>query len=450
VVGPDFQPPEPEMPDRWHQELARGLQQGDASLESWWHGLGDPQLDSLIERARGGNLDLRQSVARIREARAVRGVAGSERFVDVEGLGSAQRTRTSEAIVGPLSGTDNFWEAGVDAFWEIDLWGRITRRIESADAGLEASVEDYRDTLVSLYAEVAFTYVGVRAFQARIRYALANVATQRGSLQLTVDRRDAGIGSDLDVSQAERNLARTESQVPALRIFLAESVHALGVLLGEHPASLWAELRDDKAIPGPPTDIVVGLPLELLRQRPDVRRAERELASQTAEIGAATAALYPTFSLVGNFSYQALDANRLFESRTGAFGFGPAFQWNLFSGGRVRQTIRIEDAQSEQALAAYESTVLRALEETENSMVAFIQESERRDALKRSADAAERAVELVTTLYRTGLTDFQNVLDSERSLAEQQDQLAESEGQVTQNLVRIYRALGGGWTPTSQ
>jgi NodT family efflux transporter outer membrane factor (OMF) lipoprotein len=442
------------VPDTWHQELARGLEEGEASLATWWTSLGDPLLDSLIERAKAGNLDLRESVGRILEARAVRGVAVSERFPEGDATGTTQRSRASEQVVGvippPQSRTDTFYQLGADTFWEVDLWGRVTRSIESADASLEASIESYRDVLVSLYAEVATTYAEVRALQARIRYAVGNVETQRGSLQLTVDRRDAGIGSDLDVSQAELNLASTESFVPLLRTRLAAAVHALGVLLGRPPNALRAELSSDAPIPKPPPRIVVGLPAELLRQRPDIRQVERELAAQTARIGVATAELYPSFSLVGTFAFESFDVGEVLERGSRSYGFGPAFRWNLFDGGRIRQAIQVEDARADQAFARYEQTVLRALEDVEDAMVAFVQEKERRDALERSATAAEKAVDLVNVLYRTGLTDFQNVLDTERSLFEQQDRLAESEGQVTQNLIRIYRSLGGGWTiPTN-
>jgi NodT family efflux transporter outer membrane factor (OMF) lipoprotein len=441
------------MPDVWHQELARGLQDGEANLASWWTALGDPQLDGLIERAKTGNLDLRQSVARILEARAQRGIAVSDRFPEADGVGTVQRDRTSEELLADVppgrSRTDTFYGVGADTFWELDLWGRITRSIESADSSLEGSVEDYRDVLVSLYSEVANTYTEVRALQARIRYALGNVETQRGSLRLTVDRRDAGIGSDLDVSQAELNLASTEAFVPVLRSQLAAAVHALGVLVGGHPSALWTELSDEVPIPKPPPQIVVGLPTELLRQRPDIRRAERELAAQTALIGVATAELYPSFSLVGTFTFEAFDSSDLLERSSRTYGFGPSFRWNLFDGGRVRQAIQVEDARTNQALARYEQTVLSALEDVEDAMVAYVQESARRDALERSAVAGEKAVELVNVLYRTGLTDFQNVLDTERSLFVQQDQLAESEGLVTQNLIEIYRALGGGWSLTT-
>ena len=447
LVGPDYTPPEPQTPDLWQQDLLRGLGDGSADLRSWWTLLGDPLLDSLIERADQGNLDLRRAVSRIQEARAVRGITTSARYPEVDGTGTLERQKTSEQVLpAPFGGnTTNFYSLGTDAFWELDLWGRVSRSIESADAGLQATIEDYRDVQVSMYAEVATTYVEVRALQARIAYARSNVRTQRGSLQLTVDRRDAGIGSDLEVAQADQNLARSESAIPALQIRLATAIHSLAVLLGEIPSALYPELSAEAPIPQPPDEVGVGLPADLLRQRPDIRRAERELASQTAQIGVATAELYPTFVLNGDFSIDAFGKSGMFDAGSTRYGFGPSLRWNLFSGGRVRNQIRAEDARTQQSLARYEEAVLRGLEDVENSMVAFVRERERRKALARAVSSSRRAVELVSILYRTGLTDFQNVLDSERTLFDQEDSLAESEGFVTQNLVSLYRALGGGW-----
>jgi len=451
LVGPDYRQPEAELPDAWHQELTRGLATGEADLQTWWTVFSDPLLDSLIDRATEGNLDLRVALGRIMEARAFRGIATGQLLPDVDAIGTEQRVRTSEQVLEslapPQDRVDTFYQAGIDSFWEMDVWGRIERSIESEDARLRASIEDYRDVLVSLYAEVAATYVDVRSLQARIHFALGNIETQRGSLELTENRRDAGIGSDLEVSQAALNLARTESFIPVFRGLLAGAIHRLGVLLGEPPGTLYAELTGQVPIPGPPDEIVVGLPAELLRQRPDIRAAERELASQTARIGVATADLYPTFSLVGTFTVEAFDADSVFDSGSKAYGFGPALRWNLFDGGRVRNRIRVEEARTEQALARYEQTVLRGFEDLENAMVDYVEESERRDALLRSVVAARKSVELVNTLYRTGLTDFQNVLDMERTLFEQEDQLADSEGLVSKNLIRIYKALGGGWAP---
>jgi multidrug efflux system outer membrane protein len=449
AVGPNYAPPEPEMPDRWHEELTRGLGEGEAALQTWWKTLEDPLLDSLIERAVAGNLDLRNAVARIDEARARRGIARGQWFPSLDTLGFYSRERISEEAL-PLPGAGegrNFYSVGLDASWEIDVFGRIRRSTEAADASLQATVEDYRDTLVALLAEVGLAYLDVRTFQQRIEYAENNVRTQQGSLRLTRDRNRAGLASDLDVRQAELNLASTESFIPTLRIGLTLAINRLGVLVGQHPTALRAELATPAPIPGPPAETLVGQPAELLRQRPDVRGAERRLAAQTARIGVAQADLYPRFALLGTFAFDALDAARLFTGDASAFAFGPAVRWNLFDGGRIRANVQVQEALTDQALLEYEQTVLLALEEVEDAFVAYVQEKERRDSLERSVTAASAAVDLVTTLYRTGLTDFQNVLDTERSLFLQEDDFATSEGRVTQNLIRIYRALGGGWSP---
>jgi multidrug efflux system outer membrane protein len=260
-----------------------------------------------------------------------------------------------------------------------------------------------------------------------------------------VDRNRAGLVPDLDVRQAELNLATTEAFLPQLVQALAESVHRLGVLIGDRPSSLYGELEQRQPIPRPPDEVLIGVPATLMRQRPDIRRAERQLAAQTARIGEATADLYPRFALLGTFAFSATDVAKLFAGDAGNFSFGPAFRWNIFDAGRIRNNIRAQDALTEQALSSYEQTVLLALEDVENSMVAFVQEQDRRDALDRSVVAAQKAVELVTTLYRIGLTDFQNVQDTERRLFQQEDAFAASDGLVTRNLIRIYKALGGGW-----
>jgi NodT family efflux transporter outer membrane factor (OMF) lipoprotein len=388
-------------------------------------------------------------VARVDEARARRGIARGEWFPGLDSSSTYQRSRISEEVLEVVPGdrTSNFWSTGLDASWEIDFFGRIRRSVESATAGLQASVEDYRDVLVSVFAEVAASYVEVRTLQERIRLAELNVRNQRSTLQLVIDRNRAGLVGDLDVRQAEQNLARTESFIPILRSNLAAAIHRLGVLLGDRPSILFAELSPQAPIPKLPDEILVGVPVDLLRQRPDIRRAERTLAAQTARIGVAKADLYPRLTLVGTFALQASDFAKWFTGDAFSYGFGPAVRWNLFDGGRVRANVQAQEALTEQALIGYEQTVLVALEEVENAMVAFVQENDRRDALERSVVASVAATGLVKTLYRTGLTDFQNVLDTERTQFQEQDTLAESEGFVMQNLIAVYRALGGGWSP---
>ena len=451
AVGPNYVAPEPALPDAWHEELSRGLTEGQADLHTWWTVFDDPLLTRLVERASRGSLDIKLAIARIDEARARRGFARGEWFPSLDGVGAVQRSRTSKeisaAVPAPQSRTDTFYAAGFDASWEIDLFGRIRRSVESASAGLEASIEDYRDVLVSTFAEIGTTYVEVRALQARIQSAESNVETQRGALQLTSDRNRAGLVGDLDVRQAEQNLASTEATIPALRSALVQAINRLGVLLGQPPSTLHGELGPAAPIPKPPDQTLVGLPAELLRQRPDIRAAERQLAAQTAQIGVATADLYPRLSLVGTFALEATDFVDWFTGDATSYGFGPALRWNIFDFGRIRSNIEAQDALTEQALVSYEQTLLFALEDVEDAMVSYVQENDRRDALERSAVAARQAVELVDTLYRTGLTDFQNVLDSQRTQFLQEDALAQSEGFVSQNLIRIYRALGGGWQP---
>ena len=448
-VGPDYTKPEVKVQDSWHQEITKGLEEGEANLQTWWNVFNDPVLNELIEKADANNFELKVAYARIKEARARRGVKHGERFPDLNATGDARRIHSPHNFKPPTTqGTrsDEWFKFGGEGSWEIDFWGRIDRSVESADASLAASMEDYRDVLVILYAEVATNYVEVRALQDRIKYVLGNIETQRKSHDLTRDRFNAGLAPDLDVQQAKLNLSKSESILPSLEMRLVQTINHLGVLLGEHPDALHNELEKLASIPKPSEQISVGLPIELLRQRPDIRQAERELAAQTALIGVVKADLYPTFSLLGRLEFGANDFSDLFDySDSRMHSFGPSFSWNIFDGGRVRNRIRAEYARTEQALHNYEQTVLDALEDVENSMVAYMQEGIRRDALFRSVEAARRSTALVRTLYINGLTDFQNVQEMERFQLEQEDLYAESEGKVIQNLISIYRSLGGGW-----
>ncbi len=448
-VGPDYQRPELRMPDAWQQAAASDLQGDTAPLTQWWSLFNDPLLDALIARAATNNLNLKIAVARIAEARALRGVAKSGLAPQVDGTASAQAMRFSEQTTPFAPGGDpetGFYSVGATASWELDVWGRVRRAIESADASLMATVEDYRDILVLLYAEVAIAYVDVRTLQERIRYAEKNAEAQDETLGLTRNLNSAGLVGDLDVSQARLNLARTRSVIPTYKALLVQSVNRLSVLLGLMPGLLEAELMRPGRIPTPPDSITAGLPADLLRNRPDIRRAERSLAAQTAMIGVATADLYPQFGLPGTLALEALDIGNL-DGSSLAYSFGPTLRWTLFSGGRIRNTIRAEEARTEQALLGYEQTVLLALEDTENAFVALAQERDRQQIVGEARNAAQTSVSLVKDLYTSGLTHFQNVLDMERSLAVEEDNLATSRGNVAANAISVYRALGGGWDP---
>lgn len=453
-VGPNYEPPETKMPDAWHKAITYGLSDGTTNFQTWWTVFNDPILDDLIKKARIDNYDLKVAVAKINQLQAQLNFAKGEYAPFIEGSGSVERSRTSKGTVEdpsfippPQTRTDTIMDLGGSASWEIDLWGRIARSVESAAASYEASIEDYRDVLVVLFADVASNYVSVRTLQDRIKLAQSNVELQKKTLQLTRDRFKAGISPLLDVRQAELNLSTTESTIPTLRFQLDQAINRIGVLLGEYPSALQAELNKPAQIPAPPHDIAIGLPAELLRQRPDIRQAERNVAAQTAQIGVATAELFPQFSIFGTLGIEAVDSVTFFNSSNITFGFGPQFSWRLFEGGRLRSNIKIQEAITEELIFNYVNTVLLALEEVENSMVAYVQQVDRKESLERSVEAAEGAVELVETLYKTGLTDFQNVLDTQRSLFQQQDQLAESKGDIVQNLISLYEALGGGWSP---
>ena len=446
TVGPDYQRPESTVPDVWRTRAVEGIGEGQASVQTWWETLDDPLLTDLLKRAEAANLDLEVAVARIRESRAQHRISKSDYYPEIDAQANVGAQELSESSFGPLGGrTVENYSLGVGLSWEIDVFGRIRRSTESATAAFEASIEDYRDVLVVLLAEVGLNYVDAITLQERIELAKGNVRAQRDSQQLTRDRFGAGLTSALDVAQAESNLANTEAGIPLLESQLNAALNRVAVLLGENPGSVHDELLGRTDIPRPTEEVVAGIPADVVRQRPDIRRAERDLASQTARIGVATADLYPRFSLTGLLGLDSGDVGDLFDGDSVTWSVGLPMIANLFDGGRRRGRVQVEEARTDQLLSIYRQTVLLALEEVEDALVDYAKEKIRRDHLARAVDASQRSVELVRTQYKAGLTDFQNVLDSERSLTDQQDRLAESEGRVIGNLITLYRALGGGW-----
>lgn len=446
TVGPDYRPPEVEMAAEWHT-LADPAVLPEADLvRQWWTLYRDPLLDRLIEQATETNLDLLTAVARVEETRARLGISTGERYPSVDASGDVIRQRSSENAVG-TGYEETFYTPGIGASWEIDLFGRIRRSVEAATAEYQASEEDRTDVMISLYANVALTYLGIRTDQARLAAARANIDSQKEVLGLTRSRFRHGLATDLDVAQAERLLARAEAEVPPLRISLSEGINNLAVLLGIRPGGLHQDLMEPRPIPLPPQQATVGVPADLLRQRPDIRRAERLLAAQTARIGVATADLYPSFSLTGFFGYESIDTGDLFDPGSRVFSLGPSLRWNIFAGGRIRNQIKAQDAVARQALLAYEQAVLNALREVENALKAYVEDRVRLEALERSVAAARRSVKLSTNLYRQGLSDFQPVLDAQRDQFEFENQLASARGNSAANFARLYAALGGGWAP---
>jgi NodT family efflux transporter outer membrane factor (OMF) lipoprotein len=448
AVGPDYVPVEPEAQNNWHARLHGGLtadQFDPETLAHWWTTLDDPHLSSLEERAVRGNLDVKEALARIREARALRGMSKAKLFPAVDAVGSATHNRYSESNRYGIGGEEELYEVGFDASWELDMFGGLRRSVEAADATLEATQEDLHDVLVSLLAEVALNYVEVRIFQARLAVTEANVRTQQEIYELNTSRYNAGIIDELAVQESLRLLETSRSQIPVLETGLQAAKNRLAVLLGEQPGNLDRELSAKRPIPAVPPTVAVGIPAETLRHRPDVRRAERLLAARTARIGVATADLYPRFRLFGTIGLESISTGDLFTYASRTWRFGPGVSWNIFDAGAIRRNIEVQTARQEQALIQYESAVLGALEEVENVLVAYAEEQRRRASLVKAEAAARRSVLLARDQYRAGLTNFNNVLDAQRALLSLQDQLTLSRGAVTSNLVRLYKALGGGW-----
>ena len=446
TVGPDYVRPDISVPDRWNAEtgLSKTGSGSDArTLSEWWTKFNDPELTSLMERAVQGNLDLLKATARVHEARARRGVTKADLFPTLDTSGSARWSRSSDDKGGGKS-TD-LYSASFDASWELDIFGRVRRSVEASQADLEASQEDLRDVLVSLLAEVALNYVEVRTFQNRLSVAEANLAVQDETCRLTQWRYQAGLSDELAVQQALYNLKSTQSQIPTLRVGIEESMNRIAVLLGEQPGKVHDELKKPVPITAVPKEVAVGIPADVLRRRPDVRRTERELAAQTARVGVATADLYPKFSLSGFIGMEALSLNGFFPSATKTVSGGPLISWPIFSGGAIRQNIEVQSALQEQALINYETAILSALEEVENAIVAYVEEQNRKDNLQEAVDAARKAADLAQQKYEAGLTDFNNVLEAQRSLLTFQDQLTQSNGSIVSDLIRLYKALGGGW-----
>lgn len=443
-VGPDYASPSTRVPDAWSRSVMRDLG-GSSSLTGWWKHFNDPALGTLVERAREANPDLKRALAGIAEARAQRGIARSQGLPNAEATADYTRRRTSETVGGPGSGQlTSLYATGFDAGWEVDLFGGIRRSVESADANLAARQEDYRDALVTLFAEVALNYTDYRTLEERIAVAHRNISAQRESVDLTKGRFAAGLVPKIDVTQAETNLALSEAAVPLLRARLDAAKNRLATLTGGFPASVSGILARSRGIPVPSAGFSAGLPADLLRARPDIRRAERELAAQVARIGVAEAELYPRLTLFGDFQLQSTQSGDLFDSGSRAYSFGPSFRWAIFSAGRIRNEIAAEESRALAALAAYEGTVLAAVEEVETTLSAIVNERDRLSDLNRAVASSRETVALIKDNYENGLISFQNVLDAERTKFDAEDEEAFSRGEVARFYIALYKALGGG------
>ncbi|HVM62687.1 MAG TPA: efflux transporter outer membrane subunit [Verrucomicrobiae bacterium] len=458
AVGPDYHAPKVNTPANWSEAQLGGTTNSAVQIVEWWRTFHDPELNSLIERAVTTNYDLRIADGRLREARALRAgtawdlgptINGGAGYTDVRQSKNSLPFVTTGPVGSQISSNYLFnydlYDAHFDASWEIDVFGGRRRALERASALVSSLQEERHDILISVLAEVARNYVDVRDAQQRLAIANKNIAAQQEAVDIARARFRAGLASELDVKQADVLLATTQSQVPMIETAFKAGVHRLGVLLGREPGALLRELETVAPIPSTPPEVPVGLPSDLLRRRPDVRRAERELAAATANIGVQTAELFPKFSLTGVAGFQSFGVGDWFSGGSKYWSAGPTVTWRLLDYGHVRSQIQTANAQAEQSLAVYDRTVLEALEDVENAMVAYAQEQVRHRTLQDAVDASRSAVEISNQLYKNGLTSFLDVVDAERSLYQAEDALVQSERTVTADLVTLYKALGGGW-----
>ena len=436
-VGSDYQRPT-------QPELADSISQSVDTLE-WWRQFNDPELDRLIAEALQNNLDLKSAVASVREARAQLGVARGGYGPTLEANGSVARSETSKKVYPTTGGhAQSLYSAGFDAVWEIDLFGGTRRSVDAAVASWEAQQANLGDVQISVAAETASAYLQLRTNQRLLAVAQSSLATQQDTLDLLESRYAAGLSNELAVQQARYNLESTKASIPSIKAGIESGQNALAVLTGKMPG----ELQLGELIELPLVDLnLTGIPADVLRRRPDVRRAERLLAAETARVGVSKAELYPKLSLIGSIGLESLAASSLVDSDAQRYSIVPGISWPIFRSGSIRSQIKAQEARQEQALAAYELVVLNAVGEVRNALMDSRMELQRRDALLRAVEAAQSAEEVAQDLYRNGVSDFNNVLDAQRSLYSLQQQLVQSEGQISENTVRLYKTLGGGWLP---
>lgn len=448
-VGPQHCVPVTDIADSWTQTLPDDINNA-AVDETWWEALGDPILSGLISKARDQNLTLQEAAARIREARAARGVARGWLFPDVDGLASYTRIDVSDngtpfGIRGFPFKPYNYWSTGFDATWEIDIFGRVRNTIDAADADIDAAGARYNELLVTLLGDVAGSYVRIRTLQQRVKFATENLRIQEESLRIAQARFDAGAVSELDVAQARSNLERTRAAIPLLRRETQRSANRLCVLMAESPWRIERDLESEPTEPTTPEQIAVGLPMDLVRQRPDIQRAERELAAQASRVGIAVADLYPRLSMIGVFTVDSSEMRTWFTGHSIAYRAGPAFRWNLLDFGRARGNVAVQQARWDATAARYEQTVLLAVEEVESALASLLEDRRATEALDQAVKAARNASQVAQRQYTEGAINFQTLLDAQRFQTELEDRYAETRGEQLLSLVALYKSLGGGW-----
>lgn len=445
AVGPDYKPPKTETPAGWDgTTVVAPAQTSHATTEpvkisEWWNVLNDAKLTALVKEALKVNLNVRVAESQLRQARASRGVAAAAFWPGVNATGSYTRSKS------PGAPAADFWQAGLDAAWELDFFGGIRRNIESADASIVAAVENRRAVLISVAAEVALDYVDLRSFQERIQIAQDNLKAERVSAVLTREKFNGGFASGLDVANADAVVASTQAAIPPLETGERQMIYALSVLLARPPAALKEELSIPGPVPQPPAQVPVGLPSDLLKRRPDVRQTEAQFHAAMAQIGVATSSLYPQFSLTGAVGQESVNLSDITRRGSLFWSYGPSASWTVFDAGRIRSNIELQKGLTEQALLTWQSTVLGAFQDVENALVAFAMEQQHWKELDSAVAANAKAVDLSTQLYAIGNADFLSVVIAESALYSTQDARAQSRQAVITDLIALYKALGGGW-----
>ena len=449
AVGPDYRRPEVATSDQFVG--VEGAKFSSAEVErEFWKAFNDQQLNEIIERALAANHDIRIATARLREARALRGETKLDLAPTVQASAGYTKARASDRQLAPLPNVDrnqDFYDSGFDAFWELDFFGRVRRQVEASSAEVQSAEASVYATQVSVTAEVARNYFEVRGAQQQLAVAQRNAENQGETVRITTARLDAGRGTQLDASRAQAQLSATLATIPDLEAAVTRSMLRLGVLTGQSPEALLPQLSAAKPLPELPNAHDIGTPEQLLRRRPDIRVAERDLAAATAEIGVAVGDLFPRITFLGSWGFNAVKSSDLGNAGSESFSFGPSISWAAFDLGRVRQRIRQREAATDRALARYEQTVLQALEETDASLTAYSKAIVKEQHLQASASASLEAAKLARARYESGVADFLQVLDAERTALAAEDQLARSETQTATALLATYKALGGGFRP---
>ncbi|MFQ6024704.1 MAG: efflux transporter outer membrane subunit, partial [Acidiferrobacterales bacterium] len=448
TVGPDYVKPGEDVADQWIDIDDPRVKADPVQYRDWWTVFNDPTLDFLVDTAYKQNLTLRAAGVRILQARGELGLSVANQYPQTQEMRADYKRVTLSENVSPTGGDVrktnlNIYSFGFDAGWELDFWGRFRRGVESSNADLGASIANYDDILVSLVAEVGATYVRIRTFEERLKLARANVKIQERSFRIADVRFRNGAVTELDVQEALGSLRNTQALVPELEKGLRQAQNALSVLLGMPPQDMRDILGGPMPIPTAARDVAVGVPAELLRRRPDIRRAEREAAAQSAQIGVAVADLYPRLSILGTIGISSSDFAEFFTTGSVTGFGGPSFVWPIFNYGRFRNNIRVQDALFQELVVDYQNTVLKAAQEVEDGLVGFLRNQEEVGFLADAVKATKRSFDLSLIQYREGTTDFNRVLDAQERLVNQQDRLAETTGDISLSLVATYKALGG-------